>query len=1054
VSDFLVYKASAGSGKTYQLTRHYLELLFRDEKNYSRVLAVTFTNKAAGELKDRVIRELVLISSGQLQKSQHYYHLSQLFNRKADVLIPRARRILNSILHDYSRFSIGTIDEFFQNVLRAFTRELGIYSGYRVELNAKKLIMQAIDRLISESDNDPDLFKWMLQGIAEKVEEGKAWRRFEGDLLNLGYELLREQLAVMTVNPESDTFSTSKIKQFRTSLIKLENDFLEKVDDISRESKEALLNAGLDVEHFKSTTRGPVGYLINLPGGNFDPKSRRKYLNVPDDWVAKKTHAEIRLRAVSLADSVLNSLLQRAVDLYDHIYPNVLLATKIRQKLLALGLATVLGKEIIELSQEQNSFLLSFTNPVIAALIKDNPTPFIYERTGRFFKNFMIDEFQDTSDLQWANFLPLIRDSLAEGGLSLVVGDAKQSIYRWRNSNWQLMASKAEKDLEASGTKSIPLKYNFRSRQSVVDFNNHLFGKAGELVKNHLAAQLESQKQLAEPSLDAFYEVYKDVRQDSGSKRTGGFVKISFCNMEVAEGFPSYFDEIFDLVEDLQIKHQYQANDIVFLVRTKKQGTQLIRYFTTRVNTSQIKSGCQYNLVSGESLRLDSSAVLRCIMAFFSLMDSPADRSLLGKFALEFLTLKNEEISLAQYALLSSLDNPECLIELGLGDLPEFLQKTKVLEIPEIIEFLIRELDLGSSPSAISFILAFKDAFYAQFAYLGLCTKGDLLEWWEETGGQEMLSMDENVNAMRVMTIHKAKGLEFPVVILPVCDWPMDHSALKSPVLWVKTEDTIFNALPVVPVSYSKDLLLGPFANEYINEKVQIYLDNLNLLYVALTRASDHLHLFVPRTVNTSLSRIGGILEEVIQPDSETSIYTFGDEETSNDHIVKLDSSSLTLDKYPAWEESYKYSSPIPESASIERGNIIHKIFEQVETIKDVPIAVQGLVIDGFLEAESASLYVDRVRSFIQMDELQEFYSGKGQVLREKSILIPGNGELRPDRVVLFGKRAVVLDYKTGKAEIHHKSQVRNYIKALSEMGYQPVEGLLLYFDKGEIIRV
>ncbi|MCK5822326.1 MAG: UvrD-helicase domain-containing protein, partial [Bacteroidales bacterium] len=997
---------------------------------------------------------LVMISSGKLDDSKHYDHLSYVLRQNAKVLVPRARRILIAILHDYSHFSIGTIDEFFQNILRSFTRELGIYSGYKVELNAKKVILQAIDRLVSKSDHDPDLFNWMLSGITEKVEEGKAWRRFEVDLLNLGYELLREQLAVMTVNPESNTFSAKKIKQFRTNLTKLENRYLEKVEIISQDAREALMEAGLDVADFTGKKSGPAGYLINLQGGNYDPKKRRRFLNNPDAWVAKKTPEDIRTRAVSLADSVLNSLLQKAIDLYDHDYPDVLVATKIRQKLLALGLASILGKEIIELGQEQSSFLLSFTNPVIAALIKDNPSPFIYERTGRFYKNFMIDEFQDTSDLQWSNFLPLISDSLAEGGLSLVVGDAKQSIYRWRNSNWQLMASQAEQDLKTYGVKSYPLKYNYRSRQSVVDFNNHLFSKAGDLVRNNLASQLESQEKIAATSLDAFYEVYKDVKQDFGSKRTGGFVKASFCNNELADGFPSHFAEIFDLIEDLQIKHKYEPKDIVFLVRTKKEGTQLIRYFTSRQDDGSEKSGCKYSIVSGESLRLDSAAVLRCIMAFFPLIDSPNDKSLLGRFALEFLTHRGKTISSSEYVLLTSLHNPESLKTLGLSNLPKLLRSAVDLNIPEAIELVIRELELGRSSAAVSFIIAFKDSFYSQFGYNSLCNKNELLEWWKETGGQEMLSMDENVNAMKVMTIHKAKGLEFPVVILPACDWSMDYSSTKRPDLWVETKDTIFNELPIVPIAYSKDLLPGSFAKDYINENVQIHLDNLNLLYVALTRASDHLHLFVPKSSKSGLSRIGGILEEIIKPDSETGIYTFGDEETCSDFPIGIDNVSMTFKSYPAWVDSTDDAKAEYGSASIERGNVIHKIFELVVTIEDVSEAVKSLINDGFIDVESGASYEEKVRGLIQMDELQEYFSGEGRVLCEKSLLIPEKGELRPDRVVLFGKRAAVLDYKTGKVESHHKSQVRKYINALKNMGYSPVDGYLVYFDEAEIIQV
>ena len=496
------------------MTRQYLEILFREEKNYSTILAVTFTNKAAGELKDRVISELVSISRGEVDDSAHYEYLSEVLNRKEDILVPRANRILRAILKDYSHFSIGTIDEFFQSILRSFAKDVGISTGYQVELSSRNIILEAIQRLIARAADDDELLKWILDGIEDKIAEGKAWRGFEKELFDLGSELVKEQLSALFVDNDQDTFSKDKIIEFRKELRSRIKSFKNRMSAISTSSSEVLEKYGLSVDDFTRKSTGPVGFLKNLKNESYDPKKKTAYIDDSEKWVTKSCRADIRPIDIQLVDDYLNEYLREAVNLFENEYPLVQLSEQLLKQLSRLGLLSSLTNEIIQLSKEKELFLISFTNPIIAKLVQDNPAPFIYERTGRYFKHYMIDEFQDTSDMQWNNFIPLVKESLSSGGRSMLVGDAKQSIYRWRNSNWRLIESKAQLDLAEFSVDVRELVKNFRSRESIVDFINQLFSKAGNYLCQQLEDEVAGDSENATSQIQSIRHLYDNVTQD------------------------------------------------------------------------------------------------------------------------------------------------------------------------------------------------------------------------------------------------------------------------------------------------------------------------------------------------------------------------------------------------------------------------------------------------------------------------------------------------------------------------------------------------------------
>lgn len=1059
MSSLSIYKASAGSGKTFQLTRNYLELLFRAENNYSSILAVTFTNKAAAELKNRVLNELVLISSHELSSSDHYDYLSTVLNRKDDVLVPRAKKILLRILEDYSHFSIGTIDEFFQQVLRGFARELGVYSGYTIELSAKPLMKLAIDRLIENALNDPNLFDWLAEGISEKIEEGQAWRRFEKDLLTIGYELLRENYSTLLLNPEQELFPKAGIKAFRQKLKALEKNFEQTLKDIATQAEKAIADAGLTVDDFTRKSGGPAGFLVNLPDKIGDTEKKLQYLDAPEKWMPKATKKDVGAMGQQVVMTVLNPLLNKTNELYHTEYFQYKLAVRIRKDLIRLGLLSALAEQITEISREKGVFLISFTNPLIHHLINDNPAPFIYERTGRYFNNFMIDEFQDTSTLQWENFLPLIKEALASGGKTILVGDAKQSIYRWRNSNWKLIASQAVKDLHPFKGNEATLQKNYRSRQDIVDFNNQFFSHAAPQVVAEIARQLDdATSEPAASELEAFKKIYTDVRQDYGRRERGGWVTIDWVQEEMQDGFPAYYPALYELICDLQRDKGFAPNDIVFLIRKNQEATELIRYFDHQ-KEQNTDPDVQLDLIAAENFRLDSSPVVRSIISLLRLTTDPGNYPFFGRLAMDLLMSIHGTIPPESMSLLQRKSRKEIQHALDLDHLDGLMDELDQLDLSEKIERIIRELGLAKLAGALPFIFGLKEQIKSFTASGDLPTSSDLLEWWEDEGAGKQLTMDDQVEAMRVISIHKAKGLEFPVVIIPDCSWEFDHPATLGSYLWLKTAGTVYHDLPVLPIMYHKDLMKGPFSAAYTEEKIQIFLDNLNLLYVAFTRAVDHLHVFIPLPKKKKQFHVGDVVQEVVLREQDASQpdvhrYTFGDPDTKKRRKQGERHKNLILDDYPMGDMFSKTPEASYESPQLKRGQWLHYLMEQLVTADDLEPMMAKQVVDGQITQQEAGALMESIRRIIQKQEIRDYFSGKGKVLIEKSLMVPGYGEIRPDRVVIFTNRVGILEYKTGKEQSQYTRQLDSYRKALQDMGYLHMESYLVYLDTEEIVAV
>ena len=1054
-SEFLIYKASAGSGKTYSLTRQFLLLLFDQVTNYKRTLAVTFTNKAAIELKSRILEELVCLAKGDLKHSEHGNYISHALEIEPGRLIARARNILQLILFDYSRFSIGTIDEFFQHILRVFSREVGLFTGYEIELNTANTIDQAIERVFRGFDQESPEAKWIISAIQQHIDNGYPWKRFENDLKSMGHELLKENLSIHFFNPSSEALSAGNLLEYKNKLDRLINDFQHEVFEIKSRARQVLDLHGLSMTDFFGGRNGPVGYLSHLDPKETDPKSRRAFLEPEKSWVKKKSEQNKQNAVIQAVKSDLFQLLVRANRLHDEHSTDYLTANLVVQKIPSLAMAQVIANEIIGVGKENRNFLLALTNPLIRQVVADQPTPYLYEKMGVFFDHFMIDEFQDTSVLQWQNFLPLINDSIASGGQNLLVGDIKQSIYRWRNSSWELMAGRAKQDLEGGDPKEINLEFNFRSRPAIIEFNNIFFEKAHQIVTDELTVQIEEHP-LLQPRLDQFKLAYAGLRQKIGRKAKGGLVQVSFTPNEELNQAPVHYQDLVKLTIELQSEKGYQPGDIVFLVRNNKQCAELIRYFDTYATSNVFPESVKLNLVSTESYRLNASPVLNCLACAIALIHDRENLHILGKFAIEYARLGNDHLPDGFYNELLHITQNQSEINKWLGkDFDGMLSNLDSSSLQDCLEVIISFLELTQYAGAAPFLIGLKQIL------LDGTNKGmtletvEFYEWWESTGSLELLPMTDASDTLRVMTIHKAKGLEFPVVIMPEADWNLDHNAQNAPVLWLEDPFGVLDEQRRIPVSYQKNMVKAHLSAPYLIEKMQVYLDNLNLLYVAFTRAIDMLYVFTPEKNRTRLTRVAGIIDEVLNVNLEKS-YWFGDADTRNASVTDANVTDVCRqDQYPVGDHflAEPEKSEV-ESAETRQGKIVHELLSHLNSVLDIDDTIDRYVnANQFTPGEGQQLNYE-IKRLVNNPLVSNYYSGRYSSLTERSILLNDGSVLRPDQVFVDGTEACIIEYKTGKALNGHKKQVRKYCKTLKSMGYQSVKGFLLYLKSGEVIEV
>ncbi|MFB6340308.1 UvrD-helicase domain-containing protein [Saccharicrinis sp. FJH62] len=1062
MENLTIYKASAGSGKTYRLVREYILLLFKNRYNFRHILAVTFTNKATAEMKSKVVNELFLLSKpdSENRKSEHRQALKEAFPFMSDAEIMKtAGNILSLILNNYSHFFISTIDKFFQYVIKSFSKELGIFNNYNLQLDNKAILTEAVEQLFMnlEESEQSELLNWLTTYAESRVEEGEKYD-ITGDIIRLGNELFKEGFKTEKQN----LFDALKDKQTMLSISKdlkkrirlLENEFV----GFGEKGLGMIENFGLEITDFKYGKSGGMNLFAKLFNRNIDDKLiTNRTLDMAEDdnsWVTKTSDY---VNKVSTArDNGLRTLLLDYLAFHDENYETLQSLRAVSRNFFTLGIFVDLHQAVKAYTEEHNLLLLSDSNEMIDAIIGDNDTPFIYEKAGNTFGYFMIDEFQDTSNMQWKNFRPLINNSLAFGHPNLLVGDVKQSIYRWRNSDWQLLANTIYSEFTQEQINDEYLDKNWRSSENIVRFNNFIFDHAPGILQKNYNSTFPSENKVWEHMITKAYEGH-----NQNITHNDGYGYVYFKNFGKKDEFETddVFNHTIKLIEDAQ-KRGYQAGDIAVLVRKNREGADLIKYLLNYKQSTQAKPGICYDVISSDSLILGASEVLRFIVDILRFETEPDNLLLISE--INYFASAPDAVTTEKF---NAEEGNQVVLHTKVA---EKLTGLDNLSLKEKTDAIIRRFNLETDPEQIIFIEAFRDVMnefikrYASDVY-------GFLNHWEEIRMKSSVQPPKTENAIQVLTIHKAKGLEFPVVIIPFASWKMDIDK-NTNVAWCKVPESLGLPLPIVPVQLTSALKDTVFKDTLMEEQLLTNVDNLNLLYVALTRAKTELYI-LGSLINSNNVTI--LLETCLQnaPDNLNIVahdegYTdFGERKPKKKTAEKQDQTEIiNLMNFASHSQAspvIRQNAPrvfstsdtdLMEKAHI--GTFLHEAFRQGKNVDDIKRNIEKQAREGKITLNESDKLKEIITDKFKKPLVQNWFSNDNTVLNEISIC-QGEREWRPDKVILKDKVVQVIDYKFGEIDNpkYHR-QVASYKSLLNRMGYADVKGYLWYVAMDKIVEV
>lgn len=1070
-SDFnhlLLIKASAGSGKTHRLTGEYLRLLFSAENQYKHILAVTFTNKASDEMKSRVIKELYKLS--KKEEGSHYMEeLKKEFRLPESRIREKATTILASVLHDYSAFSISTIDRFFQQTLRAFTREMGLSGGYKLELDDNLVLTQIIDLMIFELDKpqNKELAGWILDYMRHRIEDGKSWN-IKQDIGKLARQLFNEKYKLLDNDDKLKIEDKKQLNNYRQTLLKIIRSWENELKSTGTRALHLMEQFGLNHTDFKHGKNSGFLTFTKLANGDFKEPSSRFFSRVDnlEDWVAAKSGKKAAIE--SAYHGGLNDCVKQTVNLFkNNLFYNT--AVSILQNYHTLGILSDIRNRLQEYQQENNILFLSDTTELLNRIVSDSESPFVYEKTGTRINHYMIDEFQDTSSMQWRNFKPLIKESLDNGHFNLIVGDVKQSIYRWRNSDWELLENRILQDFSNNTIRKNVLETNWRSDFNIVNFNNSVFSTAATILQNKFNASAE----LQENPNRKITEAYQHVRQHipSGKNPDEGYVKISFIDASDKENdWKSKALEQLPLeIERLQ-DQGFALKDIAVMVRKNDEAIEVAEALLN-YKEKKPQSGYRYDIISNEALVIGNAQSVKAVIALLRHFQNRDDeiRRMLAVY----------EFNRFHRGLLpdKAVDN---YFNEGAKDFPAEvkpeLHRISTLPFYEMIEaFFAMSVDtLNEKENA--YILAFLD-IVLKFSTDTSSNINDFLEWWDEKGSGKTLFSPDKQDAIRLITIHKSKGLGFGAVILPFLKWDIDHTGNMGPVLWCKPAVNPFNMLGIIPLQYKSSLEKTLFKEDYQKEKLYTYIDNLNLLYVAFTRAKNRIVAIAPKPAGDTVNDITSLLWQAIKSDGankgefaprdylteqgNNAVFELGTPTPLPRKTEKESTSKLDLGKWQSIPFNNRLKLRLnstgffSEDGSRAYGTLMHEIISSIQVLGDLAGAVEAKYISGEIDAGEKTEITGLLTHILSNPGIVEWYSGKYHVINETEVLHPAFGFSRPDRIMIGDNEAIVVDYKFGEREEEkYKRQVRHYVKLIKEMGYNNVKGYVFYVKTGKVVEV
>ncbi|NDV64339.1 exodeoxyribonuclease V subunit beta [Bacteroides sp. 224] len=1058
MGELLIYKASAGSGKTFTLAVEYIKLLILNPRAYRRILAVTFTNKATAEMKERILSQLYGILTFDKASEPYLKRIIEETSLSEEDIRKAAGQALRNMIHDYSHFRVETIDSFFQSVMRNLARELELSPNLNVELNNDEVLSDAVDSMIEKLEPTSPLLAWLLDYINEKIANDKRWnvsdeiKKFGKNIFDEGYQERGANLRERLKNPET-------IKSYRQKLNELTAAALKDMEDFADRFEEELSGRALTPEDLKSGSRGIGSYFRKLRNGEINNKIRtatvEKCLTDEKQWAAKTSPSYKEI--ISLASSTLMPLLQQAEKMRERNNYIVNSCKLSLQHLNKLQLLANIDEEVRTLNRENNRFLLSDTNALLHQLIQDDDPSFVFEKIGTSIRNVMIDEFQDTSRMQWGNFRLLLLEGLAQGADSLIVGDVKQSIYRWRNGDWNILNGLNDR-IGHFSIQSKTLTTNRRSETNIIQFNNLFFREAVEYLNMVHKSQLEEECR-------PLKKAYQDVAQESPREEAKGYVKVSFLEGDDTSDYSE--QTLIELGNEVNrlLENGVHLNDITILVRKNKNIPLIADYFDKEM---------QCKVVSDEAFRMDASLAINIMID-----------------ALRYLSDTENNIARAQLIITYQnevLGNQYELNELLLNEASHFLPKQfiesihslRLMPLYELLEelFVIFRMELIKEQDA--YLFAFFDAVmnYLEDHSSDL---DSFIEFWEKKLRSKTIPGGE-IEGVRIFSIHKSKGLEFHTVLVPFCDWKLENETFNQ-LVWCAPQEAPYNEIDIVPITYSSTMAESVYREDYLNERLQLWVDNLNLLYVAFTRAGKNLIIWSKKAQRNTVSELlfnslGSVAaEQKIIWNEEEDPYEWGElcpsvEEESKQVTNKLLQKPAKLPvkmeamrhdiQFRQSNRSADFIQGIDESEStnrfIDRGKLLHTLFSDIRILSDIEPAIDKLIFEGIIGDQETEQEIREITRKAFLDpQVQNWYSDSWRLFSECTILYTEEGELqirRPDRVMMKEDQTVVVDFKFGKSQKKYNKQVKAYINLLEQMGYDNVEGYLWYVEENLIEKI
>lgn len=1051
MSSPLIYKASAGSGKTFALTLEYFKIVFRRPYEYKNILAVTFTNKATEEMKHRIVGELHKMAMGE--ESSYIDILSKELNIGKVEIRDKSILLRSLLLHDYGRFSVTTIDSFFQNILKAFTREIGITPGYNILLENKNLLNDAIEAVLEKGLSDNSIKKWISDLMQKELDRGKSWN-IRNSINSIGVEIFNEKYNLLDKELLDKFGNREFLDNYRLFLANLVKSYENFMLNKGKEAVKIILDNELFITDFKYGKSGCVNYFFKNSLGDFSPPGLRARDSVESENLWFTAKSEKKSQIISIL-GLLMPIMQEIIEYHDSNNREYLTAINILSNMYQLGLLSDINHEVRRISDERGEILLSDITFIINKLINNNDAPFLYEKMGNIFHHIMIDEFQDTSQLQWNNFKPLVLDVLSEGGKAMIVGDVKQSIYRWRNGDWRLLAEGVENGFRDSfDVKNIVLEANWRSSKDIVEFNNIFFSFASVYLYEFYNLQLPEHEKYSSSILSAYSDIIQEVK-----KQNRGYVNIKY-DIPLDENRKEVGNEVIRIILDI-IERGGNLSNIAILVREQKEGVEIAKSLI-EYNASHNES---IKFVSGDSLYILNSLYVNFIIGvlkYLSNNDDNINKSFLYNFY--NIYLKNE-INTDFVCIDKDIFEDMTGIELDISKLYSG-------SLFEKVEYIIEYYKLNENCEELPYIIAFQD-MVLEFSESQSNSISLFIEWFNKEGEKRVLPANDGVDAVNIMTIHKSKGLEFDYVIMPFCMWEIDNLRHRRRI-WCKNNHRGFDALEYVPINYSTKLKDTFFDEDYCEEHMRAFVDNLNLLYVAFTRAKNELYLrsFIPKEYNSipnSITIIELIKEVLNNINNETDFKAdFGEYEFScgiKNNITKHkpDGNLYSLEKYsvgsPADSISVKYRfkeyNTDDREEAIDKGKIMHEIFSQIINIGDAAKSLERSINNGLIESKDYDEFYSFINNRLMNPEVSEWFDSSNNVYTERDIMLSNGSKIRPDRVIINDKKTIIIDYKFGlKKEKSYERQILTYCKAMSKMGYKNIEGYIWYLSDNSISKV